>query len=329
MTDDLSLSAAGKARLEGRPIGVDDIVVVACVRDEGLRLPAFLRHYRELGVTRFLIVDNQSCDGSPEMLDEQEDVVRWLARGSYSQSACGIAWTNTVTLAHARHCWVITVDADELLVYPDFERRALDALVTALEANGANAMRAPLLDMYPEGIVAQAAYSPGEDLLSAFPLYDGDGYEWAEREGLSFMVRGGPRKRLFWDPFERDHPAPVLMKIPLYRWSSIAPYTLSTHRVENAVFAAVSGLLLHFKFAQDFGARAEEEALRGEHFAGARQYRAYRDGFERHRSLSAEYDGSRRWTNSLDLLSGGMMIDGVGFARMSDTSTPADNEETG
>lgn len=328
MAEGLSLSAVGRSRLERRPIDPGDVVVVACVRNEGLRLPAFLDHYRRLGVTRFLIVDNQSGDGSSELLDAQEDVVRWSARGSYAQSACGVSWTNAVTLAHARHCWVITVDADELLVYPDFERRKLQELVAVLETAGANAMRAPLLDMYPEGAVDEARYAPGEDLLTAFPLFDGDGYDWVEREGSSFMIRGGPRKRLFWDPFERDHPAPLLMKIPLYRWSSAAPYTLSTHRAEDAFFASISGLLLHFKFAHDFGIRAEEEALREEHFAGARQYRAYRDGFARDQRLSAEYPGSRRWTNSLGLLSEGMMIDGVGFAQVSDRPPAAKPEET-
>src|SRR5260370_21953978 len=35
-------------------------------RNEQLRLPAFLRHYRNIGVQRFFFVDNASNDGSAE-----------------------------------------------------------------------------------------------------------------------------------------------------------------------------------------------------------------------------------------------------------------------
>ena len=44
------------------------------IRNEKLRLPAFLRHYRSLGVDRFFIVDNDSTDGSTEYLLAQPDV---------------------------------------------------------------------------------------------------------------------------------------------------------------------------------------------------------------------------------------------------------------
>ena len=323
MNNGLSITSAGEARLLIRAIGKSDIVVVAVVRNEGLRLPAFLDYYRGLGVNRFLIVDNQSDDDSPEFLDEQSDVVRFLAAGSYAASACGVDWTNFVTLAHAQDRWVVTGDADELLVYPRSESRSLHELVAALEQPGANALKAPMLDMYADGQIAESRYTAGESLLESFPFYDSDGYEWADKGSLPMIVRGGPRKRLFWTPFNRDHQSPYLMKVPLFKWARSSPYTMSTHLVQNAVFTRISGLLLHFKLGPDFIARAEEETARGEHFAGARQYRAYHEGVSSASALTAMYEGSQRWAGTEAAVRQGLMHDQIGFS-----ATPPDQKRS-
>lgn len=52
-----------------------EILLFSKCRNESLRLPAFLRHYRNLGVNRFFIVDNESTDGSTEYLVTQPDVL--------------------------------------------------------------------------------------------------------------------------------------------------------------------------------------------------------------------------------------------------------------
>ena len=73
-------------------IGGDEVLVVGCLRNEMLRLPAFLEHYRRLGVSRFLLVDNGSDDGSRELLLAQPDVTVFHTDQSYAESGCGIAW---------------------------------------------------------------------------------------------------------------------------------------------------------------------------------------------------------------------------------------------
>ncbi|KZY31971.1 hypothetical protein A3731_22865 [Roseovarius sp. HI0049] len=71
-------------------IAPEDILLVGCLRNEMLRLPAFLEHYRGLGVDRFLLVDNGSGDGSREFLLAQEDVTVFHTSQSYAESECGI-----------------------------------------------------------------------------------------------------------------------------------------------------------------------------------------------------------------------------------------------
>src|SRR5262249_30863534 len=71
----------------------------------------------------------------------------------------------------------------------------------------------------------------------------------------------------------RRHP-PNLTKVPLVRWTERSRY-LSIHWIAPQRVAPESGVLLHFKFLQDFHARAVEEAARGEYYDGASEYVRY------------------------------------------------------
>ena len=42
----------------------DSILLLCTLRNERIRLPYFLRYYRDLGINHFLFVDNGSDDGS-------------------------------------------------------------------------------------------------------------------------------------------------------------------------------------------------------------------------------------------------------------------------
>ena len=47
-----------------KQIKPQDLLVFSTLRNERLRLPYFLKYYRDHGVNHFLIVDNDSDDGS-------------------------------------------------------------------------------------------------------------------------------------------------------------------------------------------------------------------------------------------------------------------------
>ena len=62
------------------------------MRNEIIRLPYFLEYYRKLGVAHFLIVDNDSDDGTGEYLADQPDVSLWHTTHSYKLSRFGVDW---------------------------------------------------------------------------------------------------------------------------------------------------------------------------------------------------------------------------------------------
>ncbi len=280
-------------------LGADEILAFACIRDEALRLPWFLEYHRRAGVDRFFVVDNGSRDGSTKYLSSQPDVISFYTEDSYADSQCGLSWVNELLERFAPGHWSLTVDADELLVYPGCERIALRPLTRYLESVGADALNTMLLDMYAGGAISSTSYSPGEPFLAACPFFDPDSYATSPSQPVPF--RGGPRERAFWQGYDRQHPAPFLPKVPLVKWQAGRVYEASTHVISNIAPAELTGALLHFKFFGDFSARVALEAQRGEHFEGARQYVAYSQVMRREPDLSLFNDRSVRYQDSLQL----------------------------
>jgi len=86
-------------------------------RNERLCLPAFLNHYRSLGVEEFLVIDNDSSDGSPEYLATQPDVRVFRTSDRFGEATQGTDWLNALLAEFGVGFWCVTVDIDELLVY--------------------------------------------------------------------------------------------------------------------------------------------------------------------------------------------------------------------
>ena len=285
------------------------VTVVACVRNEALRLPAFFSYYRDLGVARFLLIDHESQDGTAELVEGCSDVTRFAQSGSYAESRCGIDWLTEVLDEHCMDRWVLVVDADELF---DWRRgtpgEGLLDLVRRLDSGGADACLAFLLDMYPRGDLGKNPYVQGRDLLEHAPFFDCEGYDWDVSNPLHggrVPARGGPRRRLLWKG--ATSPSPYLPKVPLIRWSTSTSLEASTHVVHGArISEKEAGVLLHFKLLDDFALRAREEAVRGEHFEDAKQYRQYLRGLESLKDLDF-YDErvSRRYRGFASLFEHG------------------------
>ena len=260
-----------------------DILVFSTFRNEDLRLPYFLDYYRALGVGHFVMVDNESTDGGPDFLREQPDVSLFLARGSYKRARFGVDWLTWLQRKHAHGHWCLTVDPDELLVYPFCDTRPLPALTDWLDASSIKSFGAMMLDMYPKGRVDEVPYTRGEDPLKIAEWFDAGNYTIQRNHAMgNLWIQGGPRARAFFstEPWR----APALNKVPLVKWNRRYAYVSSTHmllpRGLNLVYdewggEKASGVLLHTKFLSSFTDKAKEEMERKQHYANSHEYRAY------------------------------------------------------
>ena len=110
--------------------------------------------------------------------------------------------------------------------------------------------------------------------------------------------------------------SPNLTKVPLFRWREGAGLVSSTHMLRPLRMAAEqpSGVLLHFKFLQDFHARAEDAVARGAHYDGSREYRRYLGALERDPAFSLHSGGSVRYAGPDQLVALGLMRDTPAWA---------------
>jgi hypothetical protein len=266
-------------------IRADDILCFLAVRNESIRLPHFLDHHRKLGVNSFLIVDNDSTDGTREFLAAQPDVSLWRTDSSYKRSRFGLDWVTWLLMRHGHGHWCLTLDADELLIYPYWETRTLPALTGWLEDQGLEMLGAMMLDLYPDGPLSQAAIQPGDNPLKVLRWFDTGNYGVQVQQKMrNLWIQGGPRARLFFASDPRR--APTLNKIPLVRWNRRYAYVNSTHAMlpprMNEVYdkiggERISGLLLHTKFLPEIVTKSAEEKMRRQHFANSTLYDDYYD----------------------------------------------------
>lgn len=260
-----------------------DILVLTTLRNERARLPFFLSYYRRLGVTHFMMIDNDSTDGCQGYLADQPDVSLWTTKASYKRSRFGMDWVMWLLMRYGHGRWCLTVDPDEFLIYPFCDTRPLAALTDWLDSHDSPAFPAMLLDMYPKGPIDSFTYAEGDDPFRTARWFDAGNYMISRNARYgNLWIQGGPRARMFF----ADNPraAPALNKIPLVRWNWRYAYVSSTHMLLpkrlNRVYEIeggerASGLLLHTKFLPTLTEKVNEELARKQHYANSREYYAY------------------------------------------------------
>ncbi|EIG58353.1 glycosyltransferase family 2 protein [Bradyrhizobium canariense] len=326
-------------RIDTRPLdfGADEIVAVGKLRNEMLRLPDFLRHHRRLGVGRFLAIDDRSDDGTRAFLLDQPDVHVFEIREPFAESSGGARWTSAVLDQFAPGRWALTLDADELFVYPGCENFDLRWLCRYLESVGADCMTAEMVDMYPRWLGGPERYHAGESLVAFSSYFDSDTYVKRRRRGFptSYLV-GGARARLFYDepmppkialydalvqllePYglARLLPAvnitrwqpPLLTKVPFARWLPGRRYIAAGHLMAPPGKPGdVTGALLHFKFLHDFTDKVAIAVREGNYYLGSVEYQRYAERLDQNPSFELIYPKSLIYQSSDDLVRCGLM----------------------
>ena len=293
-----------------------DILVFCTFRNEDIRLPYFLKYYRNLGVDHFIMVDNDSDDDGGCYVAKQPDVSVWKAKGSYRRSRFGVDWLNYLQRKYADGHWTLVVDPDEFFIYPFCDTRPVRALTDWLDVSGIRSFGVMLLDMYPKGRLDSVPYLRGQDPMEIMSWFDSGNYSVTKDHLFeNLWIQGGPRARIFFQDEPRR--APALNKTPLVKWDKKFAYLSSTHvilpRGLNLVYddlggEKASGVLLHAKFLDTFAAKAAEELVRCQHYAGSQEYKAYVDGILQHPDLWCKW--SEKYINWRQLEILGLMSKG-------------------
>lgn len=285
------------------------VSVVACMRNEMFMLPHFLAHYRKLGVESFLIADNCSDDGTLEFLADEPDVAVFSVDTEYSRSHYGVAWQQALLSAFRVNKWALVADADELLIWQHPQTQSLPELLQDPAFAKADAVRLFMLDMYPEGPLADADFSSGDPFAEAGfverePFLDtsagrgpfSDAPTWTS--ALRHRLIPGSRPDLF-----------VAQKLALLKYRPWMRASAGLHYVAGVTLAKPELFFAHFKYNADFRRKVQAEVARGQHFNDAEEYRKYLAVVSEGRDVIYDPGRSVPWT-ACDFVSQRLRRDG-------------------
>ena len=328
---------------EAPKVSEGEILGVVVARNEALRLGASMRHARHLGIGPIIVIDNLSDDATRAVAAGFERAHVVEAPGSYAGSRFGVDWLNAVLDRFGQHRWTLVFDADEQLVFPGSEApQALPRLCAHLAMQGSECLRTIMLDLFPREPLHATRYHPDQALVEAAPWFEPP---WLRQEAVAHFPYvseyGGVRERLFFPEIDPRRPlqrlrqklynlgwrlpllrrspryaklaprrSPNMTKVPLVRWRDGARF-INAHSLAPMAIAEgqPSGVLLHFKFLQDFHDRVLDAVSRDAHFDGSAEYHRYLAALRRNPRFTLHDERSLRYAGPAQLVDLGLMRD--------------------
>lgn len=171
-------------------------------------LPPFLDHYRRLGVSRFIFIDDRSTDGTFEFLSEQNDVMVVKSKRKFGDqlptndaAALGLqhqrlvlVWRMLLLEKYSVGKWSLHLDADEFLDLPE---GMLIGDFAAQLGEHEGAVWSVMIDMYPSTLTELADMESDTIIDLEKPWYfDGKTHLRLRRSKTPIKVYSGCRARL-------------------------------------------------------------------------------------------------------------------------------------
>jgi Glycosyl transferase family 2 len=294
------------SRLSRRPLPDRLSPIVVCVvKNERDRLVDFLHHYRAAGIERFVFIDNESTDGTFELLQRQPDIDLYRRPGGFDWMRKQ-GWISKIIEIYGHQRWYIYADADEHIVFDEIPERSFADLTREMECRRIRRVRGFLLDMYGAGPVLESHYVPGASLAAAYPFFDREGYrETVYKEVIS--VKGGPRLRAFGAADPKF--LPELTKYPLFS-TEPGEYMVNPHHIwpYDDNFKSDRYLaILHYKFLPGMMTKVREAIEAKNYWDGSLEYRCYAKVLQADPALSLIAPVSARLDRPADLVELGLI----------------------
>jgi len=258
-------------------LGDDDVVIICAFRNAENLISLFINHHREIGIKNFVFIDNNSNDGSVDIIKKYHKAITtdiWFTDDRFdSFKSCG--WRQRMMLYYGVNRWYLDLDVDELFVYSGIENGGIRKIIDYARKNGIQTIGSIMLDTYSDMPVFSIKEINPRDIQKTYRYIDFDTYIKQNNDNFKFRVFGGPRYRKF-------HISPFLQKFPLIFIKddtvNINPhfwYPFSINHNSRLVSA-----LLHYKFLPGDFEKYKDFVNTGIHWDNSREYKAYVDGLQ-------------------------------------------------
>ncbi|KNG95546.1 glycosyltransferase family 2 protein [Pseudaestuariivita atlantica] len=334
--------AAGLAQVVHGTVDPAARSMFAIVKDEMALLPAFVAHYRALGIEQFVVFDDASTDDTRAFLAQQPDCVVLAGPRGFGEQiryvdpegAARVERVGTYLKIAVPHLWfdgayVAYFDADEFLILPD--GMTLADVWARLEAEGAAAAVASVVEFFPETVAGLKAPMPHDfaGLIAAYPWFQPErlvetvagaqptlvGESKTARLFRAFDIRPEVRRtgwQRLWMP-RKAREAQSFMRSPRHKTPIVRrdAHTRLTgsHAANLPPSSDILLTIAHFVFTAQFADKIARAQAWGAHANGASKYRYYARLLERMEAEGGSFldAASVRYEGPDQLIDAGLM----------------------
>ena len=297
----------------------DAPIAVCLIRNGAYYLDPFFAHHRALGVSQFVFVDNGSDDGTADRIAAEPGTA--ILRSTLPAGRFENALREYAARRYCTGRWCLFVDSDELFDFPASERTGISGLVRYLAAGGYTGLVAQMLDMFPTGPLRDQAHLSYAEAIAAFDQFDiscvrklpyhsceADIWPLLRTNTISSeavqVYYGGVREKFFFE-------CCCLTKHPLVHVSGAVVPGRQPHCSTHLRIADVTGLIRHYKFANDPVTR-DAESVRGNFWTHGEDARRL-DRFRRAPDLSLYTDAAQPFRGIGPLVDQGFLLTSMAY----------------
>lgn len=281
---------------ENQDPSVQSVVLICVTKNECENLKKIYEHYTKLGINSFVLIDNDSNDGTLDYFSKIDNVNIYSVKDTYT-SIRRQAWINKVMSRYGFNKWYIVVDSDEYLAYNNCEEHDIRDVIQFCENNKIHRMQALMVDMYPKKIIFD---NKDIDFLKEFCYFDFNTYSLSQgRESLLLnCYQGGIRSRLFSNG--KDDSKPWLTKYPLlFLEPGDIQYQSHMSFPFYKNFESKNYLVLrHYKFLPTDLEKYQERVRLGNFAGGSEEYKKYVEKMSKGYINFYSEDSSENFTSS-------------------------------
>lgn len=236
----------------------NSVIVICLVKNGEYYIQSFIDHYVRISIVHIYLMDNGSTDRTIEIAKKYDCVTVLECKLPFGEYK--LAMREFLAETFGKNSWCLSVDIDEFWEFPFCEQISLTQFIHYLDEFGFTGCIAHQLDLFDEGVLSKSGKK--NSTIKDLRYFDlSDVYYW--RKGIdkddkciddrlqvffsgnnisSFdipvMARG-----VRWFLFGIT---PILTKVALFKLVyPVNPFVKSSHRLEGAVFADVSCVLIH------------------------------------------------------------------------------------
>ena len=304
---------------------VGDVSVLCVVKNGEYYLPSFFKHYRAIGITRFVFLDNGSEDNTIAILENEPDVLIVSCDLPYK-----IYWHHFKRYLfeyYGKNRWNLIVDIDEFFDYPYSSHISLNTLVKYCDENQYDSVIGQMIDLFPNENILDINRST--DFVKSHVYFSVDGIIKKDIESIT-----GDRNDISnlnikyhmsgWRNDKFGVGEVMLTKHVLVKHNNKVKL-VHDHFVLDSRVADFSAVIKHYKFHNGFKKYVDQAVLDGNHFNNSSEYIKYQYVLMENESLNFYTDNNPKYVVAQELLHDSVIEISAGYLKLlEDISVPVE-----